>query len=82
MGDIGILASTDPVALEKARQSARRWLRGCQPYAPAALYPRNIFIFWRFSVGIRARMLLIKKKLILDFPQPLHATASSAFVIL
>jgi hypothetical protein len=35
------------------RQTANRWRQGCQPYAPAALYPR--FIFLRFLVLISVR---------------------------
>jgi hypothetical protein len=27
-----------------SRQSAHRWRQGCQPYAPAALYPQGIFV--------------------------------------
>jgi hypothetical protein len=27
------------------RQTANRWRQGCQPYAPAALYPQVSFIF-------------------------------------
>jgi hypothetical protein len=27
------------------RQTANRWRHGCQPYAPAALYPQGFFIF-------------------------------------
>jgi hypothetical protein len=45
---------TDPTL---SRQSAHRWLQGCQPYAPAALYsPRNIIIFL-FLVFISVREL-------------------------
>jgi hypothetical protein len=29
------------------RQTANRWRQGCQPYAPAALYPQvSLFIFF------------------------------------
>jgi hypothetical protein len=27
------------------RQTANRWRQGCQPYAPAALYPQEVFIY-------------------------------------
>jgi hypothetical protein len=30
------------------RQTANRWQQGCQPYAPAALYPQGFFIFFYF----------------------------------
>jgi hypothetical protein len=35
------------------RQTANRWWQGCQPYAPAALYPQ--FFFLRFLVLISVR---------------------------
>jgi hypothetical protein len=35
------------------RQTANRWWQGCQPYAPAALYPQVSFL--RFLVLISVR---------------------------
>jgi hypothetical protein len=31
------------------RQTANRWRQGCQPYAPAALYPQVSLIFFKDS---------------------------------
>jgi hypothetical protein len=28
------------------RHTAKRWRQGCQPYAPAALYPPGFFLFF------------------------------------
>jgi hypothetical protein len=30
------------------RQTAKRWWQGCQPYAPAALYPPGLLLFFFF----------------------------------
>jgi hypothetical protein len=36
------------------RESAHRWRRGCQPYAPAALYsPKTLFFCFWFSFLFR-----------------------------
>jgi hypothetical protein len=42
---IGFWDVEDPTL---SRQSARRWLWGCEPYAPAALYTSEtiLFLFW------------------------------------
>jgi hypothetical protein len=33
------------------RQTANRWRQGCQPYAPAALYPHVSFFFFNLCSG-------------------------------
>jgi hypothetical protein len=39
----GLRAFKAPTLL---RQTANRWLQGCQPYAPAALYPQVSLLFF------------------------------------
>jgi hypothetical protein len=49
-GPLGLQEVEAPTLL---RQTANRWRQGCQPYAPAALYPQVSFL--RFVVFISVR---------------------------
>jgi hypothetical protein len=59
--NLNILAKSGALGLREVeaptllRQTANRWRQGCQPYAPAALYPQSSFLFLRFLVLISVR---------------------------
>jgi hypothetical protein len=38
------------------RQMANRWLQGCQPYAPSALYSQVSFLRFLVLISVRGRV--------------------------
>jgi hypothetical protein len=43
---IFLLQAMEACRVVRVRQTANRWRQGCQPYAPAALYPQGSFYFF------------------------------------